>query len=149
MKTNINTNKVLMLIAGLLLMMTNSCEIADNLVGNATISKIEGDWNCTEDSEYFKKSTASTKSTYSVNISPDADNDNGILIDGFYNLGDVGVKAQVSGNTITIPEQVVEGGYVILSGTGLISSNYNEINWEYRVNIGGSAIDDVSAIYSR
>ena len=84
-----------------------------------------------------------------VYISPDADNDNGILIDYFYNLGAVGVKAEVNGNTITISEQVLQGGYVILSGTGLISSNKNMINWEYKVNIGGSAIDDVTAVYTR
>lgn len=149
MKTNINTNKVLLLMAGMLLMVTNSCELADDLAGNATISKIEGDWNCEEDSEYFKKSTETTKSTYTVYISPDADNDNGILIDGFYNLGDVGVKAEVYGKTITIPKQTVEGGYEILSGTGLISGNYNEITWEYHVNIGGSAVDDVTAVYTR
>ena len=149
MKTNINTNKALILMAGLLLMLTNSCELADELIGNETISEIEGDWNCTEVSQYFKKSTASTASTYSVYISPDADDDNGILIDGFYNLGDIGVKAKVNGNTITIPSQTVQGGYVILSGTGRISGNYNEITWVYRVNIGGNAIDDVNAVYSR
>lgn len=134
--------------AGLLLMVANSCELADDLGGNATISKITGDWDCAEDSEYFKKSTKSTQSNYSVYISPDPDNDNGILIDDFYNVG-VGVKAVVNGNTITIPGQTIEGGYVILSGTGLISGNYNEITWEYRINIGGSAIDDVTAIYTR
>ena len=147
MKTQMN--KIAILIAGLLLMLTNSCELADDLVGNATISKITGDWDCEEDSEIFKKSTESNKSAYTVYISPDADNDNGILIDGFYNLGDVGVKATVNGNTITITNQTVEGGYVILSGTGLISGNYNEINWEYRVNIGGSRIDNVTAVYTK
>ncbi|MBN1144698.1 MAG: hypothetical protein JXA72_09745 [Bacteroidales bacterium] len=144
MKTHIN--KITILIAGTLLMLTNSCELTDDLLGNETISKIVGDWDCEENSEYFKKST---KSSYTVYISPDADNDYGILIDGFYNLGDVGVKAVVYGNTITISEQVVQGGYVILSGTGLINNNKNQITWEYRINIGGSAIDDVTAIYTR
>lgn len=141
-----NTNKVLILLAGLLLMLTNSCELTEDLLGNETISKITGDWDCAETSENFKKST---QSTYSVYISPDADNENGILIDRFYNLGDVGVKAVVYGNTITISEQVVQGGYVILSGTGLISGNKNEITWEYSVRYAGSAIDDVTAIYTR
>lgn len=141
-----NKNRVLILLAGLMLLLSNSCELGDDLLGNETISKITGDWYCEETSEYFKKSTSGN---YSVTISPDADNDNGILIDGFYDLGDVGVKAVVYGNTITISEQVVQGGYVILSGTGLISGNKNEITWEYRVNIGGNAIDDVTAIYTR
>ncbi len=139
-----NTNNVLILLAGLLLTLTNSCELTDDLPGNETISKIEGDWNCTEVSEYFKKSTSEN---YLVTISPDADNDNGILIDKFYHLGDIGVKAEINGLTITIPEQTMEGGYVIKSGTGVISSNYKEINWKYSINIGGGAIDDATAIY--
>ncbi len=139
-----NTNKVMILLAGVLLMLTNSCELGDDLLGNATISKIEGDWNCAEVSKYFKKSTSEN---YVVTISPDADNDNGILIDGFYHLGDIGVKAEVSGNNITIPSQTMEGGYVILSGQGLISGN--KITWEYKINIGGNTIDDVTAVYTR
>ncbi|MFO7371253.1 MAG: hypothetical protein R6X09_13400 [Bacteroidales bacterium] len=87
-----HTSKVLILLAGLLLMLTNSCELSDDLLGNETISKITGEWDCYEDSEIFKKST---QSTYTVYISPDSDNDNGILIDGFYNLGNVGLKAVV------------------------------------------------------
>ena len=41
MKTQMN--KIAILIAGLLMMLTNSCELADDLVENATISKITGD----------------------------------------------------------------------------------------------------------
>jgi len=124
----------------------NSCEVAKDIVGNITVSKIEGEWSCDENSEYFKKSTTSV---YSVYISPDADNDNGVIIDGFYNLGDLGVKANVSGLTITIPQQTVEGGFTILTGSGIVSANYKEITWSYNINIGGDAVDHVTAVYTK
>jgi hypothetical protein len=132
----------------LLIMLTgfvvNSCEVAESLLND--VGKLEGEWTCDETSEYFKKTTASV---YSVYISPDADNVNGIIMDGFYNLGDVGAIANVSGLTITIPSQSLEGGYTILSGTGTISSNYKTITWSYNINIGGDAVDHVTAVYTK
>jgi len=136
-----------LVVAGVMSLLVNSCEIADDILGNVTISKIRGEWQCDENSEYFDKKSAAQ--VYSVFISADVDNVNGVLIDGFYNLGDIGVQANVSGLTITIPEQVVEGGYTILSGTGVISGNYKEITWSYDVNIGGDAIDNVTAVYTK
>jgi hypothetical protein len=130
-----------------LLLMVNSCELTNDIIGNVAVTKLEGEWNCDEDSEYFKKK--STSSAYSVYISPDPDNENGLLIDGFYNLGDIGVKAEVYGLSITIPEQIVEGGYKILSGNGIVSSNYREITWTYNINIGGDAVDHVTATYTK
>ena len=149
MKTNKMNYRIRagLIVAGVMFLLVNSCEITDDILGNVTVSKLSGEWICDENSEYFDKK--STASAYSVYISADVDNVNGVLIDGFYQLGDIGVKANVSGLTITIPEQVVEGGYTILSGTGAISGNYKEIEWSYDVNIGGDAIDNVTATYTK
>ena len=69
-----------------------SCEVADDLLGNETVAKLEGEWSCDETSEIFK----STLEVYTVTISPDPDNVNGVIIDNFYNVG-ISVKANVSG----------------------------------------------------
>jgi hypothetical protein len=128
-----------------LFFLVNSCEVANDLIGNATVAKLEGEWTCEENSEYFKKSTSSA---YSITISADADNPDGIIIDGFYNLGDVGVKANVTPYSISIPSQPA-GNVTILTGTGAISSNYKQITWSYNINIGGTAVDHVTAVYTK
>jgi hypothetical protein len=125
----------------------NSCEVANDLIGNKAVAELEGDWNCEEESEYFKKSTT-TPESYQVAISPDPDNENGIIIYGFYQLNDVGVKAGISGMTITLQEQPA-GNVTVLSGSGIISSNYKTINWSYSVNIGGDAVDHATAVYTK
>jgi hypothetical protein len=126
-------------------MLLNSCELTDDIGGNVTVAKLDAVWSCDEDSEYFKKSTAEI---YEVQISPDPDNENGIIIDGFYGLNG-GVKATVSNLVITLPGQVMEQGNTLLSGQGIVSGNYNEITWSYDINIGGDAVDNVTAIYTK
>lgn len=148
MKTFIKKNRFSGFLVSLVILIPlfNSCEVANDIIVNVTVSKIKGNWSCDENSQYFKKSTTSV---YDVTISPDADNDNGVIIDGFYNLGDLGVKANVSGLTITIPQQDMEGGFTILNGSGFISSNYKVITWSYDINIGGDAVDYVTAVYTK
>lgn len=142
-KKNYRTWIQLVIFAGILMLM-NSCELTDD-IGNVTVSKLDGNWDCDEDSEYFKKSTAEI---YEVQISPDPDNENGIIIDGFYGLNG-GIKATVSSLVITLPEQVMEQGNTLLSGQGIVSGNYKEITWSYDINIGGDAVDNVTAIYTK
>jgi len=124
----------------------NSCDLAKDLIGNESVAKLEGEWSCEENSDYFKKSATSV---YSVYISADVENDNGILLDNFYNLGDLGVRAHVTGLVITIPSQPMEGGYQILTGSGSVSANYNQITFSYNINIGGDAVDTVTAVYTK
>lgn len=129
-----------------IILTVTTCDVADDLLGNATVAKLEGEWNCEEESEYFKNTGTST---YRVYVSPDPDNENGVLIDGFYNLGDVGAKANVSGYSITLVSQTLEGGFIVVTGSGSILSNYKEITWNYNINIGGDAIDHVTAVYTK
>jgi len=146
MKAKMKNYRSFRLILGLLCLMTviNSCEIADELAGvNATVVKLEGEWTCDENSEIYK----STSSVYSVTISPDPNNDNGVIIDNFYGVN-AAVYASVSGMSLVISNQTAEGGYEI-SGSGIISSGYNEINWTYNVDDGSGVIDHVTAIYTK
>jgi len=123
----------------------NSCEVADDLLGvNATVAKLEGGWSCDETSEIYRKSTSSV---YSVTLSPDPDNDNGLIIDNFYGIN-APVYATVSGMSLIVNNQTAEGGYEI-SGSGIISSNYQKINWTYTVDDGSGVIDHVTAVYTK
>jgi hypothetical protein len=140
---NLRFSRFIMILLGVLLVI-NSCDVADDLLGgNPTVAKLEGDWTCDETSEIFK----STSSVYAVTISPDADNENGIIIDNFYGIS-AAVYATVSGMSLTIANQTAEGGYTI-SGSGIISSNYQEINWAYNVDDGSGVVDHVTAVYTK
>jgi len=126
-------------------MILNSCELAEDLIDvNPLVSELEGEWICDEESEIYK----ATKEVYTVYISPDADNPNGLIIDGFYQLGDIGLKATILNTSILISSQTVEGGFTI-SGNGIIASNHNKIDWAYNVDDGSGVIDHVTAVYTR
>jgi len=127
-----------------LALVLNSCDVAEDLIGgNATVAKLEGDWTCDEDSEIFK----STTSVYSVAISPDPDNANGVIIDNFYGVG-APAYASVSGMGLTISNQTIEGGYEV-AGSGFISAGFDEINWTYTVDDGSGVVDHVTAVYTK
>ena len=146
MKTLYNKMKSMKWLPALLgfLILAGSCEVAEDLMGlNATVAKLEGEWTCDEDSEIYK----SISSVYSVTISPDPDNDNGVIIDNFYGIN-AAVYASVSGMSLIISNQTASGGYEI-SGSGIISSGYDEINWTYTVDDGSGVIDHVTAIYTK
>jgi hypothetical protein len=126
------------------LLFAYSCETIDTLTGSAaTIAKLEGEWTCDEQSEVFK----ATAETYAVTLSADADNNSGLIIDNFYGLN-TSAKANVSGMSITIPDQNVEGGFSV-SGSGTISSGYGKINLTYTVDDGSGTVDHVTAVYTK
>lgn len=134
----------LLTIFTVLLALSVSCEDADDLFGNEQIAELEGEWSVDENSEIFDKSTMST---YTVSISADPDNTNGIIIDNFYNVG-ISVRANVSGNSLTIPNQNAEDGYSV-HGSGTISLNRSQISLDYIVNDGSSQDDHCTAIYTK
>jgi hypothetical protein len=121
-----------------------SCETIDTLTGGAaTVAKLEGEWTCDEQSEIYK----ATAETYAVTLSADADNASGLIIDNFYGLNSA-AKATVSGMSISIPQQDLEGGFSV-SGSGTISSNFEKINLTYTVDDGSSKLDHVTAVYTK
>jgi hypothetical protein len=56
------------------------------------------------------------------------------------------VTAKLSGLTLSIPNQTVDG--FAITGSGTISSNYKTINWTYTVN-DGAEVDHATAVYSK
>jgi hypothetical protein len=121
------------------IVLINSCEVADDLI-NGRAGELEGDWACSEDSEIVGPTN------YTVSISAEPGNSNGIIIDDFYNVG-ISVNATISGNFITIPSQV-EGGFTV-SGSGFVTNGDNEINLSYTVGDSGGQPDNVTAVYTR
>ncbi len=125
-------------------LVTYSCEVVDELTGGAaTVAKLEGEWTCDEQSEIFK----ATAEVYTVTLSADADNSSGVIIDNFYGLN-ASARANVSGMSLIIPNQDVEGGFSV-SGSGTISSNFEKINLTYTVDDGSGTVDHVTAVYTK
>lgn len=136
--------RAILLIIGLTLVFTQSCEIASELTGAAAIiDKIEGEWSCDEQSSIYK----ATAEVYAVYLSPDPDKVTGVIIDNFYGL-QTAAKANVVGMSLIIPNQTLEGGFVV-SGSGIISSDYKVIDMTYKVDDGSGVIDNVTAAYTR
>jgi len=117
----------------------NSCEVADDLI-NGRAGELEGEWAVSEDSEIVGPTT------YTISISAEPGNPNGIIIDDFYNVG-ISVNATIAGNFITISTQV-EGGFTV-SGSGSVNSGNDEINLSYTVGDSGGQPDNVTAVYTR
>lgn len=122
----------------------HACELTDGF-SDVDVSKLEGEWLCEEQSEFYKSTSIAY---YNVYISLDADADDRIIIDNFYQLGDVGVRAIVTGFDIYITSQILEGGFTV-SGSGKISDRGERIDWNYTVDDGSHVPDHVTAIYTR
>lgn len=136
---------ILYLIAFSTILLLNSCEDLLNDLTSAEIAqKLEGSWQCDENSSIFK----STQDIYSVYIYMSDSDSTRIFISNFYALGEsIGATALVNGYSITIPIQTLEGGFEV-GGTGTISSDLKEISWNYTVDDGSGEIDEVEAVYT-
>jgi hypothetical protein len=140
-----NIIKPILPISILLLAVTLSCEELENLNTGDVRDKLEGQWRCDETSEIFK----STAEIFSVYISPHPTDSTKVLIDNFYELGyNVSAVATVSNRNLYINTQTVGDGFTII-GSGTISSSYNEIEWNYSVEDGSGAVDNVTATYTK
>lgn len=115
-----------------------SCEVDDPFDQSGTIDELTGDWTC------YEQSSILGNTTYTVTISPDPMNVNGILIDNFYGIN-AAVEAVVSGSILTIPDQTTPDNYTI-SGSGTISGNKNTINLQYTIEDDGGT-DNCTAVY--
>ncbi len=125
-----------------------SCE--EELTGDVgTAEAIEGRWNVAENSEI------TGEANYQVYIGIYADDSSSVIISNFYQLGyDNGeVIGDISGNRIELRQNQEIGysssTYTIVSGTGTISDDYQNIDWQYEVDDGSGTVDNVTAIYSK
>lgn len=117
-----------------------SCELDDPFDQGDTIDELTGNWTCAESSSQLGNTT------YTVTISSDPMNINGILIENFYGINST-VEAVVSGSILTIPDQTTPDNYTIF-GSGTISGNRNTINLQYTVDDNsGGPVDNCTAVY--
>ncbi len=121
-----------------------SCELLDNPGTQSVAEKLEGRWMVQDNSPNFK----STEETYYVYIDIYEIDSNMVGIDNFFGLDAGNVYATVSGMTLTLPEQEMQGGYTV-KGTGIISSNYKTITWQYYVDEGSGTWFPGDAVYTK
>lgn len=85
---------------------------------------------------------------YWVEISKHPYDTSRVVIYNFYNV-DADAEAILSGSTLNLPLQTLEGGYDV-SGSGQIKgSKANEIIWTYTVDDGSGVAENISAVYTR
>lgn len=106
--------------------------------------KIADVWSCIENSQIFKSATGS----YTVEISKDPADSTKVIIENFYNLDRNGyVKARLSGKTLSVSNQEIDR--YVFNGKGIITNNYNKIEWTYQVEHPDGDFDNVTATYER
>ena len=133
---------------GILVMLAFLAYSCEDLLGPDTgddRDKLVDTWKVIEESSPLK----SEQGAYWVEIEKHPDKRNMVLIYFFHGLGDdVYAEASLSGSTLTLGSQVLQGGWTI-QGSGEIQKNWNEINWTYTADDGSSVIDRVTAVYTR
>jgi hypothetical protein len=133
---------------GILVMLAFLAYSCENLPGPDTgddRDKLVDTWKVTEESSPLK----SEQGAYWVEIEKHPDKQDMVLIYFFHGLGDdVYAEASLSGSTLTLGSQVLQGGWTI-QGSGEIQKNWNEINWTYTADDGSGVIDQVTAVYTR
>ena len=148
MKTLLRKSFIVVLGFFLTALLVNSCEETRTTPGD--VESLEGEWKVEETSENFK----SAQATYQVYISPSQEDSTQIIISNFYHLGiDTEVIGAVNGNRIELlSNQTVTTlgvSYTVVSGTGIISDDYQNIDWQYVIDDGSGQTDNVTAIYTK
>jgi hypothetical protein len=123
-------------------LIVSSCELLENTSDLTVAERLEGRWDVEESTIDFK----STKDAYYVYIDIYEVDQNTIAIDGFLDL-DGAVYATISGSTLNLAEQEIDGWLVY--GSGNISSNYKTITWQYFVDEGSGTWHPVNAVYTK
>ena len=129
----------------MLAILAYSCE---TLLGPDTVSdrdRLVDTWKVTETSSPLK----SAQGAYWVEIEKHPDRQDMILIYSFHGLGDnVYAEAVLSGRTLTLENQTLEGGWVV-QGSGVVQNSWDEIIWTYTVDDGSGILEKVEAVYTR
>ncbi len=132
---------LLFLLAGIGL---TSCEDLLDVDSGDPRDKLVDTWKVTETSGNYK----SALEVYYVEISKHQYDSARVVIFNFYNV-DAAAEAVLQGNTLSLPHQILEGGYTV-SGSGQIQgSKANEIIWTYTVYDGSGEENNVSDFYTR
>ena len=123
----------------------SSCEdLLSDLDGGDPRDKLMDTWRVEETT----RSKKSASEVYYVEIFKHPNDSSKVVIFNFYNV-DADAEAVLSGNTLTLPLQDLEGGFT-LSGKGEIQgSKANEIIWIYSVDDGSGMAEYIKEIYTR
>lgn len=121
----------------------SACE--DELTDDVGIAEaIEGQWVVEETSELLGEDR------YGVYIDIFPDDSSSVRISNFYSIGyDYDVIGDISDSRIELRPNQQVGGYEIISGTGRITDDYQNIDWDYKVDDGSGDIDNVTAVYTK
>ena len=123
-----------------------SCEdLLSDLDSGDDRGKLVDTWKVVEESSPLKSETE----VYYVEIEKHPDKADLIRIYFFHGLGDnVYAEASLHGSTLTLVNQVLQGGWTI-QGSGAIQKNWDEIIWSYTADDGSGVVEKVSAVYTR
>ena len=120
-----------------------SCELPEDIIGTPA-ERLEGSWTVNETSSLYK----STADIYQVYFEINPDDSSQVLIENFYQLGrDTYTVANVEGNNLSIPRQIVDGFEI--TGSGRITQSFEAIETNYTVDDGSGQIDHVQADFSK
>jgi hypothetical protein len=129
----------------LLALLSYSCEdLLDTDTGDDR-DKLVDTWKVIDESSPLK----SEQGAYWVEIEKHPDKQNMILIYFFHGLGDnVYAEASLSGTTLILGQQVLEGGWTV-QGSGEIQKSWDEIIWAYKADDGSGFVEKFTAVYTR
>jgi hypothetical protein len=141
-------NLNMMRFTGLLVVLAILAYSCEDLLGPDTgddRDKLVDTWKVIEESRPLK----SDQGAYWVEIEKDPDRQNMVRIYFFHGLGDdVYAEASLSGTTLTLGSQVLQGGWTV-EGSGEILKSWDEIHWSYTADDGSGLTDLVTAVYTR
>ena len=141
--TTMKTKRILFILSTSLLIGLFSCELLDDATGLTVAERLEGRWLCEEDNPF-----KSAQDFYRVYIDINPIDSNTIEIDNFLGVDLGAVHATISGMTINLPNQSLQGEFQVY-GTGTISNNYKTITWHYFVDDGSGIWSEVNSVYTK
>lgn len=98
-----------------------------------------GNWLCTEEN----------KLTYTVSIVASPDNVNNVFLKNFHHFGQTEhVIGEISGTTITLPQQSACENTWFVNGSGVLTANKRDILFQYTVSDGATP-KTVNATYTK
>jgi hypothetical protein len=123
-----------------------SCEdLLTDLGSGDPRDKLVDTWKVEETAGGRKKSA---EETYWVEISKHPYDSTRVVIYNFYNVQD-DAQAVLSGSTLTLPIQILQGGYTVRGSGQIQGVKANEIIWTYWVDDGNGVEERFTAVYSR
>lgn len=114
----------------------------DNTTPTDDRDKFVASWTCNE------VSSQTQSSSFTVHINKSTTSSTQVQIEDFYHMGFQNkANADISGSSITIPQQLYNGNQI--HGSGSMGSNTNQFTMTYYVDQGSGSIDTCTATFIR